>query len=812
MSKKQYLDNIIIKTHQDILFKQEQEQEQDFNIPKYFVTFPYPYMNGLLHLGHAYTLIKCDIMARYKHSLGYNVLFPFSYHATGMPIVAAALNLKKELENGGDTQTNILLQCEILEQDIYKFVEPTHWVKYFINECKKDLDKFGVFVDHSKSFTTSVINPYYDMFIKWQFNKYNEKNIITFGKRHMIYSIDLKQPCSDHDIDSNCTNLNFNLVNLVIYKLNILYNDKETFYIDGEAINNNMQLCSLKLNDIMILVWLDDYLYQNMHYQNYCIEKLEKSNYSNDDLKNAIISKHSNIDVYLLESKVYTRNKERCIIAEIDQYYINYKIVKDQVLKYVNDELEFKNIDNKIFINNTVNWLQEYPCSRSVGLGTRLLDTDYLIDSLSDSTVYMALYTIYDDLVKIPVSDLTFEMFDYIFYGKPLGKLGKDDVIKPYEELLNNMRNKFNYYYPVDLRISGKDLLTNHLTMSLFSHEIMNFKNIKSIFGNGHILVNGQKMSKSLGNFITLRKAIDKYNVDVCRFALAEAGSYSDDANWLDDLVESSLLNIYDEIKYIEALFVSSEDGGSDEADEAGEAVVSGFSDSEAVNNYNDFIDKYFIDKLSTIYNLTIESYETLNTQKIIKNGFYNLVNEKKKYIKLCKQINCDTNIQMLKLWSQYFCVLLYPIMPHFITYLNKQSKNHLNIYLRNVVLPTIDYVNLWSVDNALKSVSKINSYLLKNNKYDTFQIIIYEHTQKQYELIEQLMAGNDCFNNEDKKFINYVKSFDNNYYNYCSYNNFDTQKKYIEMFLNNKDKNIIFLKGSKNNRICYDIDINYRK
>ena len=53
---------------------------------KYFVNFPYPYMNGLLHLGHTFTLMKCDLAVGYQRLLGKKCLYPFAFHCTGMPI------------------------------------------------------------------------------------------------------------------------------------------------------------------------------------------------------------------------------------------------------------------------------------------------------------------------------------------------------------------------------------------------------------------------------------------------------------------------------------------------------------------------------------------------------------------------------------------------------------------------------------------------------------------------------------------------------------------------------------------------------
>ena len=68
--------------------------------PKFFCTFPYPYMNGRLHLGHAFSLSKAEFAAGYYRMMGRQVLFPFAFHCTGMPIHAAAQKLKREIASG----------------------------------------------------------------------------------------------------------------------------------------------------------------------------------------------------------------------------------------------------------------------------------------------------------------------------------------------------------------------------------------------------------------------------------------------------------------------------------------------------------------------------------------------------------------------------------------------------------------------------------------------------------------------------------------------------------------------------------------
>ena len=62
------------------------EQNATPGVPKYFITFPYAYMNGKLHLGHMFSFSKADFAARFKRLSGHCALFPYAFHCTGMPI------------------------------------------------------------------------------------------------------------------------------------------------------------------------------------------------------------------------------------------------------------------------------------------------------------------------------------------------------------------------------------------------------------------------------------------------------------------------------------------------------------------------------------------------------------------------------------------------------------------------------------------------------------------------------------------------------------------------------------------------------
>ena len=152
------------------------EREKIFQVEvdgrkKYYIAIVYPYMSGLLHLGHLFTYTISEIIARYKRMRGFNVLVKFAFHCTGTPIIAAAQKVKEKEPQ----QLKTLKMMEIQDKDIPKFMDPEYWCEYFPKETLKDVKNMGFAIDERYTFKTTYLNPPYDAFIRWQFNKLKEK-------------------------------------------------------------------------------------------------------------------------------------------------------------------------------------------------------------------------------------------------------------------------------------------------------------------------------------------------------------------------------------------------------------------------------------------------------------------------------------------------------------------------------------------------------------------------------------------------------------------------------------------------------------
>jgi leucyl-tRNA synthetase len=198
----------------------------------------------------------------------------------------------------------------------------------------------------------------------------------------------------------------------------------------------------------------------------------------------------------------------------------------------------------------TIEWLLNKACVRKSGLGTKLpWDKEWIVETLSDSVIYMAFYTIakYINAEKIEPDQLNDDLFNYVFQGKgDYKKISKDTGIS--KETLQKMKEEFEYWYGFDLRGSAKELIPNHLTFCIFHHTAVwdNKKRWpKAMTVNGMLNVEGEKMSKSKGNFILLLDAIKKYGADSTRITLMDSAEGLHDANFSERDTETWKNKLY---------------------------------------------------------------------------------------------------------------------------------------------------------------------------------------------------------------------------------------------------------------------------
>jgi leucyl-tRNA synthetase len=152
---------------------------------------------------------------------------------------------------------------------------------------------------------------------------------------------------------------------------------------------------------------------------------------------------------------------------------------------------------------------------------------------------------------KIRWEQMTDGVWDYVF---ALSKDVKSDIPK---ETLNAMRREFTYWYPVEVRVSGKDLINNHLIFFLYIHqaiwgEVAPQYLPRGIRMNGHLMLNGEKMSKSTGNFLTLMEGVEKFGADATRIAMADAGDGAEDSNFDESVANSVIKRLYELRKWLE--------------------------------------------------------------------------------------------------------------------------------------------------------------------------------------------------------------------------------------------------------------------
>uniref|UniRef100_A0A1I7YB78 leucine--tRNA ligase n=1 Tax=Steinernema glaseri TaxID=37863 RepID=A0A1I7YB78_9BILA len=359
------------------------------------------------------------------------------------------------------------------------------------------------------------------------------------------------------------------------------------------------------------------------------------------------------------EKKVISRSGDECVVALCDQWYLKYGDAewKAETKKALEKLNTFCN-ETRRNLDHTIDWLHEHACSRSYGLGTKLpWDTQYLIESLSDSTIYNAYYTVahflQSDLeghkegsLNIKASDMTESCWDYIF----LGAAYNAETMPVPQEKLDTMRKEFLYWYPVDMRVSGKDLVQNHLSYFLFNHVAV-WKDQpqfwpKGIRANGHLLINNEKMSKSTGNFLSLVDGIELFSADGMRFSLADAGDMVEDANFVYDMADAAILRLYTFVAWVKELCELKEQGKLRKSTETS------------------FADRIFVNQINKAIEETSVHYEATNFKEALRTGFFEFQSARDRYREVCggdAGMREDLAFRFIEIQA----IMLAPICPH---------------------------------------------------------------------------------------------------------------------------------------------------
>ena len=140
----------------------------------------------------------------------------------------------------------------------------------------------------------------------------------------------------------------------------------------------------------------------------------------------------------------------------------------------------------------------------------------------------------------------------------------------------------------IDIHGAGRDLIFPHHENEIAQTEALTGKQFASYWiHNGLIKVNGQKMSKSLGNSLFLKDLLDAYSPEVIKFALLQT-NYRGDINVTDNLfpdAEKHLYEFYKTVKAVEDAF-GKVDGENIEIDaEFNRAMDDDFNTALAISN-----------------------------------------------------------------------------------------------------------------------------------------------------------------------------------------------------------------------------------
>jgi len=142
---------------QEHWYKQEFfKSDVDHSKKEYYVLEMFPYPSGEPHMGHVKNYVIGDVVARYKHSRGFNVLHPMGWDSFGLPAENAAIKNQ---------------------------IHPAVWTKNNIQKMKNTLKSMGITYDWNREISTC--SPEYYKWTQWMFLQLF-KNNLAYKKKAVV--------------------------------------------------------------------------------------------------------------------------------------------------------------------------------------------------------------------------------------------------------------------------------------------------------------------------------------------------------------------------------------------------------------------------------------------------------------------------------------------------------------------------------------------------------------------------------------------------------------------------------------------------
>ncbi len=347
---------------------------------------------------------------------------------------------------------------------------------------------------------------------------------------------------------------------------------------------------------------------------------------------------------YETSRKAMTRNGHKVIVAVLqEQWFIDYtpKWWKEKGHKAV-DRMLFYPEKYRDIMHGIIDWLEKRPCARKRGLGTRFpWNKEWIIESLSDSTIYMAMYTIAHILrrKKISPEQLREELFDYVFLGRGTA----EDVAKLTEiekDVIEEMRSEFTYWYPNDIRHTAPPHLSNHLAFFIMHHTAIFPEEYwpGGITLNGLMIREGAKISKSKGNVIPLAHVADKYGVDLFRLYCAVNADLDSVVDWRESEIASLRRRFTQFVNLLE------------------ESV-----DAPPLQEL-EWHDKWLLSKFYRRLRESIELMDNFKIRDAMINMLFHFLNDVREYEKFTGK---ERRRRIIKMIMDNWLLILSPVIPH---------------------------------------------------------------------------------------------------------------------------------------------------